>query len=59
LKVPSLHALAPTGSEAPFTIWQSIALLAFIVLTILAVKKFRATGAIVAQTPLTPGSTLA
>jgi hypothetical protein len=59
LKVPSLHALAPTGSEAPFTIWQSIALLAFIVLTILAVKKFRATGAIAAQTPLTPGSTLA
>ena len=41
LKVPALHALAPTGSEPPFAIAQSIVLIAFIVLTVLAVKKFR------------------
>ena len=41
LKVPSLHALAPNGSEPPFAVAQSIVLIAFIVFTILAVKKFR------------------
>ena len=41
LKVPALHALAPTGSEPPFAVVQSIVLMAFIVLTVLAVKKFR------------------
>jgi len=44
MKVPSLHALAPNGSEPPFAIAQSMALIAFAVLTVLAVKKFRSAG---------------
>src|SRR4029434_2738429 len=40
-KVPALHALAPNGSEPPFAIAQSIVLVAFVVFTILANKKFR------------------
>jgi hypothetical protein len=40
MKVPALHALAPTGSEAPFKIAQAICLVIFIILTIGAVKKF-------------------
>ena len=40
-KVPALHALAPTQTEPPFKIAQLFALLAFIVLTIFAVKNFR------------------
>jgi hypothetical protein len=40
LKVPSLHSLAPNGSEPPFAIAQSIVLIAFAVFTVLAVKKF-------------------
>ena len=39
-KVPSLHALAPTQKEPPFAIAQLLVMLAFIVLTIFAVKKF-------------------
>lgn len=41
LKVPALHALAPTQSEPPFAIAQGLTLLAFIVLGTRAVKKFR------------------
>jgi hypothetical protein len=41
LKVPSLHAMAPTGSEPPFLVAQVTVLVLFIVLTVLAVKKFR------------------
>jgi hypothetical protein len=40
-KVPSLHALAPTGSEAPFKAAQGTALLLFVVLGFLATKNFR------------------
>lgn len=40
LKVPALHALAPSGSEPPFAIAQGIVLVAFIVLGVLAVKRF-------------------
>jgi hypothetical protein len=40
-KIPSLHALAPTGTEGPFKISQLIALVLFVVLTIFADKKFR------------------
>lgn len=46
LKVPSLHALAPTGHEPPFAIAEGILLLLFIVAGILAVKKFRPDAAI-------------
>ena len=40
-KVPALHALAPTGKEAPFAIAQLILLAAFVVLGTMASKKFR------------------
>lgn len=40
-KVPALHALAPTQKEAPFKIVQLVALILFIVLAVLAVRKFR------------------
>jgi len=41
-KVPSLHALAPKGSEPPFALTQVVVMAIFIVLGILAVKGFRA-----------------
>jgi hypothetical protein len=40
-KVPALKALAPTQSEPPFLVAQLVALVLFIVLTILGVTKFR------------------
>ena len=40
-KVPALHAMAPTGSEPPFLVAQLFVMAIFIVLGILAVKKFR------------------
>jgi hypothetical protein len=42
LKIPALHALAPEGTEPPFAIAQLVVLVAFIVLSVLAVKRFRA-----------------
>jgi uncharacterized protein YacL len=41
LKVPALKALAPTQSEPPFAIAQSVVFVIFAVLGVLAVKKFR------------------
>jgi hypothetical protein len=41
LKLPALHALAPKGSEPPFAVAQGIVLLAFVVLGVLAVRRFR------------------
>lgn len=41
LKVPALHAMAPTQAEPPFLVAQTIVLLAFVGLGILAVKRFR------------------
>jgi hypothetical protein len=40
LKIPQLHALAPTGHEPPFAIAQAILLVLFIVLGVMATKKF-------------------
>lgn len=40
MKVPALKSLAPTQSEPPFLVAQIVVLAIFIVLTILAVKKF-------------------
>jgi hypothetical protein len=40
MKVPSLHALAPTGGEPPFAITQGLVLFAFVVLGYLAVRRF-------------------
>ena len=41
LKVPALHALAPTQNEPPFAVAQLAALVAFLVLGTLAVRRFR------------------
>lgn len=41
LKVPALHALAPTGSESPFLISEAVVVAIFLGLTIAAAKKFR------------------
>jgi hypothetical protein len=41
LKVPALHALAPTGTEPPFKLAQIIALILFVILGIAGVKTFR------------------
>ena len=40
MKVPALKALAPTQQEPPFLVAQLVVLIAFIVLTTLAVRKF-------------------
>jgi hypothetical protein len=40
-KVPALRALAPTQKEPPFLVAQVALLILFVVLTILATKKFR------------------
>ena len=40
-KIAFLKALAPTQSEPPFQIAQGVALVLFVVLAILAVRKFR------------------
>lgn len=40
MKVPSLHVLAPNGSEPPFLISQEVVMVLFIVLTIAAAIKF-------------------
>jgi hypothetical protein len=41
LKVPALHALAPTSSEAPFAVTQAIVLVVFAGLAPAAAKLFR------------------
>lgn len=40
LKVPALKALAPTGKEPPFLIAQLTVMAVFVVLTVLAAKRF-------------------
>jgi len=40
-KVPALRALAPTQSERPFLITQTVVLLAFVVIGMLAATRFR------------------
>jgi hypothetical protein len=40
-KVPALHAVAPTGKETPFAITQLIVLVGFVVLGVMAARKFR------------------
>jgi hypothetical protein len=41
LKVPAVHALAPTGKAPPFLVVQLIVMAIFVVLGVFAVKKFR------------------
>ncbi len=40
MKIPSLHALAPTQSEPPFLVAQGVVLVLFVVLGFFAVRKF-------------------
>jgi hypothetical protein len=40
LKIPALHALAPTQTEPPFQITQLVTLALFVLLTIVAVVRF-------------------
>jgi hypothetical protein len=49
LKIPALHALAPAGSEPPFAIAQGILLVIFVVLAIMAAKRFHPGAALGAQ----------
>jgi len=44
LKVPAVNALAPTQSEPPFAIAQGALLVVFIVLAVLASRRFRPLG---------------
>ena len=46
LKFPALHALAPQQTEPPFVIAQLLVLALFILLTVIAVKRFRREGAV-------------
>lgn len=45
LKIPALHAMAPTQKEMPFLVAQLAVLVLFIVLGTLAVRKFHPEGA--------------
>jgi hypothetical protein len=40
LKIPALHALAPTQTEAPFKSVQAAALVVFVALILLGIRKF-------------------
>ena len=42
LKVPALHEIAPTQSEPPFAIAQALALIVFLILTLVAARRFSA-----------------
>jgi hypothetical protein len=39
-KIPLLHALAPTGSEAPFLMAQGLVLAVFVLATVLSLRRF-------------------
>jgi hypothetical protein len=41
MKVPAVHALAPTQKEPPFLVVQLLVMAIFVVLGVFAVKKFR------------------
>jgi len=42
IRIPALHALAPTQSEGPFALTQFAVLIAFLALSIVALRKFKA-----------------
>jgi len=41
MKIPALHALAPTQTEGPFKVTQLFFLLVFIAMTVVAFRRFR------------------
>jgi hypothetical protein len=43
MKVPLLHAMAPTQTESPFKIAQGCVPLLFVIFALLAARKFRST----------------
>ena len=43
-KVPAIHALAPTQKEPPFAIAQLLVMALFVVLTVMAVRRFHPAG---------------
>jgi hypothetical protein len=45
-KIPLLHPLAPTGSEPPFIVAQVIVMAIFVVLAIIAIRRFRPAGSV-------------
>jgi len=51
-KMPALKALAPTQTEAPFKIVQTLVLILFVAATALAVKRFHPTASV--ETAATP-----
>jgi hypothetical protein len=51
LKVPSLHALAPKGSEPPFAVTQVVVMALFVVLGIAAAKGFREQPVLIRERP--------
>ena len=55
LKVPALHALAPNGNEPPFLIAQLALLAVFVLLTIVAARRFQCSPAQAASSR--PGAT--
>jgi len=50
-KVPSLHALAPKGSEPPFVVTQVVVMALFVALGVAAVKGFREQPALIRERP--------
>jgi hypothetical protein len=40
MKIPALKAMAPTGSESPFLVSQIVVMALFVVVTIIAAKRF-------------------
>ena len=49
LKIPALKAIAPTGSEPPFLVAQTIVLALFVALGVFAAKRFRSPAVIPAS----------
>ena len=47
LKVPALHELAPKGNEPPFAAAQAVVLVAFVVLGVMAARRFHPAAAVV------------
>ena len=41
MKIPAVHALAPTQSEPPFLVAQAVVLVLFVALGFFAVRRFR------------------
>jgi hypothetical protein len=45
-KIPALHPLAPTGTEPPFIVAQVVVMAVFVLLAIIAIKRFHPAGSV-------------